>query len=104
MYERILFKYLCVSVQSQDLEALRPNYTTTLMPPTTEPPFCSDVSVNCTILENYASYEDFKQNNAVLVFIANLTTLLPINEISSSLAPNTSHTMSSNGKFNMTGT
>ncbi|OXA56807.1 Transmembrane channel-like protein 3 [Folsomia candida] len=102
LYTLIFALFGKVAKMSQDLEALRPNYTTTLMPPTTEPPFCSDVSVNCTILENYASYEDFKQNNAVLVFIANLTTLLPINEISSSLAPNTSHTMSSNGKFNMT--
>lgn len=105
IYYFILPQFLMHSkfnAKTVDLEGLRPNYTSTPMPPTMETPFCSDVSVNCTILENYASYEDFKQNNAVLVFIANLTTLLP-NEITSTLSPNTSFTMSANGKFNMTG-
>jgi len=71
----------------------------------TESPLCSDVSVNCTILDDYASYEAFKETRAVLVFIANLTTLLPFNEIASSGLPNSSWTATTtaNGKFNMTG-
>lgn len=88
--------------QTIELESLRPNETA-LIASTVQPPYCSDLSVNCTILENYASYEGFKQNNAVLVFIANLTTLLPANELATSLAPNSTFISTTSSKINMSG-
>lgn len=109
LYTLIFALFGKVTDMTEELQALKLNQTTTPNPnlylSTAEPPPCTDVVVNCTLLEEYASYVAVKETKAVLVFVANLTTLLP----TSSEYPSTSAhfpflngTSNAAGKFNMT--
>jgi len=87
------------------LQSLRPNETALIpqIQTTTEYSPCADIPVNCTFLDEYASYEAVKNTNAVLVFFTNLTTLLPGHEVTK-LPEDTAWKSSSDPRFNLTGT
>lgn len=95
---------------TEELQGIQQNHTqmmtTVAYYSTPEPPSCTDVVVNCTLLKEYASYEAIKQTRAVLVVVANLTTLLPTSpgDYPSTAAnfPFLNGTSTAAGKFNMT--
>ena len=98
----------CESIQTVELEQLRPNttvmpFSTTSMPTMmTTLPACGYVEViNCTMLDEYHSLWAMKNTNATVTFTTNLMTLAPFN--ATGLANNDTYSLLTSARFNASG-